>query len=177
MTLSSPPLSPSSSGPRVRPWLVALGALAVVLLAAVVALALVVRSHRADRSALEDARGTALLAGRQLILNLDAISAPTVDADLARVVAGATGDFAASFGKSQDELKKFVVGNATSSSGTILAAGVVSADTDSATVLVAVDRRVKDKTNPDGVVAHDRWQLSLEKHGGRWLVSDLQPVS
>jgi Mce-associated membrane protein len=54
---------------------------------------------------------------------------------------------------------------------------VVRADTDTATVLVAVDRTVKDSTDPQGAVAHDRWRVDLEKHGGRWLVSDLEPVA
>lgn len=151
--------------------------MAVLLAASAAALALVVRSHRADRNALDQARGDALLAGRQLLLNLDAISAPTVDPDIQRVVAGSTGDFKDSFVKAEPDLKKVVQDNATTSTGQILAAGVVRADSDSATVLVAVDRKLKDKTNPNGVVAHDRWQMALEKHGGHWLVADLQPVA
>lgn len=162
---------------RGRRLLAALTALVVLLVAGAVALALVVRSHRADRDALQQARSEALLAGRQLLLNLDAISANTVDKDLQRVVAGSTGDFRDSFAKAQADLKKLIVSNGTSSSGQILAAGVVRSDSDSASVLVAVDRRVKDKTNPAGAVAHDRWQVALEKHGGHWLVADLQPVS
>lgn len=154
-----------------------LSALAVVLLAAAVALTLVIRAHRADRGGFEQARSDSLVAARQLLLNLDAISAPTIDADVKRVTDGATGDFKDSFIKAQPDLKKIVMANSTQSSGNIQSAGIVRADLDSSTVLVAVDRRVKDKSNPNGAVAHDRWQLAMEKHDGRWLVADLQPVS
>ena len=46
-----------------------------------------------------------------------------------------------------------------------------------ATVLVAVDRVVKDSTTPDGTTAHDRWKVSLELRSGRWLVANLEAVA
>jgi Mce-associated membrane protein len=168
---------PSADDGRARTWLVVLSALAAALVVAVAVLSFVALSHRRDRQALEDARENALAAGRQAILNLDALSAATIDKDLARVVAGATGTFKEQFTKAQADLKELVVSRKTESSGQILSAGVVRSDTDTATVLVAVDRTVKDSTDKDGTVAHDRWRLDLEKHGGRWLVADLQPVA
>ncbi|MGB8649796.1 MAG: hypothetical protein WCD35_03955 [Mycobacteriales bacterium] len=163
--------------PRSRVLVVVLGALVLVLAASSIALAFVAKAHRDDRAALENARQSALTAGRQAIVNLDAISVTTIDSDLDRVLAGATGQFKDQFSKARADLKQLVLARKTVSSGTILSAGVVRADTDSATVLVAVDRLVKDTTSADGVTAHDRWRLDLEKHGGRWLVADLQPVS
>ncbi len=162
---------------RVRsPWVAVLASLAAVLLIACCVLALVVKSHRDSRSASDAAREAALSAGRQAILNLDALSAGTIDKDLARVVAGATGSFKDQFVKAQGDLKSLIVAGKTTSKGTILSAGVVRSDLDTATVLVAVDRLVKDTEHPDGVTAHDRWKLSLEKHGGRWLVATLDAV-
>lgn len=160
-----------------RTALIVLSVVAVLLIAASIALAIIGGQHKSARADLESARSDAVTAARQEILNLDSLSAATIDADLARVVAGSTGSFKAQFGKATAELKQVVVARKTVSTGTILSAGLVRADTDSATVLVAVDRTVKDTSNKDGVVAHDRWKLSLEKHGGRWLVADLQPVS
>ena len=162
---------------RARAWVVVLSALAAVLVVVVAVLSYVALSHRRDRQDLQVARENALAAGRQAILNLDALSAATIDKDLARVVAGATGTFKDQFTKAQGDLKQLVVSRQTQSSGEILSAGVVRSDTDTATVLVAVDRTVKDSTDKDGTVAHDRWRLDLEKHGGRWLVADLAPVS
>jgi Mce-associated membrane protein len=155
---------------------VALSVVAVVLLATSVALAVSVKAHQDDRDALDSARSAAVTAARQEVVNLDSLSWDTIDADLKRVLDGATGTFKDQFSRAQNDLKPVVVQRKSESSGTVLFAGVVRADTDTATVLVAVDRTVKDSTDPSGAVAHDRWRVDLEKHGGRWLVSDLQPV-
>ncbi len=175
MTVTSPEETvPARSRSRL---LVVLSALCVLLVLAVLVLALVVRSHRATRSDAATARENALAAGRQAILNLDALSATTIDKDLARVVAGATGTFKDQFVKAQGDLKSLVVAGKTESKGTILSAGVVRSDLDTATVLVAVDRLVKDTAHPEGVTARDRWRLDLERHDGRWLVATLDAVA
>lgn len=89
---------------------------------------------------------------------------------------GATGT---EFRTSQAKLKTIITTQRAVSCGTVIAAaaGVVRADAATATVFVAVDSQVKDISNAQGVVAHARWQLDLEHHGGRWLVAELQPVS
>jgi Mce-associated membrane protein len=161
---------------RARAAVVALSVVAVQLLATSVALAVSVKAHQDDRDALDSARSAAVTAARQEVVNLDSLSWDTIDADLKRVLDGATGTFKDQFSRAQNDLKPVVVQRKSESSGTVLFAGVVRADTDTATVLVAVDRTVKDSTDPSGAVAHDRWRVDLEKHGGRWLVSDLQPV-
>ena len=166
---------PSSRRPR--SVLLALIALAAVLAVLSTALAVQQRGHGQHRQRLEDARAAAVRAARQEILNLDGLSAATIDRDLGRVLDGASGTFGTEFRTSQANLKTIITTQKTVSSGTVIAAGVVRADEATATVLVAVDRRVKDTSNAQGVVAHDRWQLDLEQHGGRWLVTELQPVS
>ena len=160
-----------------RTGFVALFVLAVVLLVTAGVLGVVVQQHRSDRADLRAARESAVASARQSIINLDALSVTTIDADLDRVLAGATGKFKDQFGKARADLKALVQEQRTQSSGSIVSAAVVRSDLDTAEVLVAVDRTVKDTTNPQGAVAHDRWHVSLEKHGGRWLVADLQPVS
>ncbi len=156
---------------------VVLAVLSALLVVACVVLAVFWQFDRADRqhaaAAREAARGAAVTA----ILNLDALSTATIDRDLARVVAGATGDFKDQFTKAQADLKSLVVSRKTTSSGQILSAAVVRSDLDTATVLVAVDRLVKDSTTPNGTTAHDRWKLDLERHGGRWLVANLEAVA
>ena len=154
-----------------------LSVLAAALAAAAIALWLVVTNHQRARRDHEVARTAAVSAARQAIKNLDSLSAPTVDADVKRIVEGATGMFKDQFSKAQVQLKQIVVQRKTSSTATVLSAGVERSDSDTARVLVAVDRTVKDSTTPQGVVAHDRWKLELEKHAGRWLVADLEPVS
>lgn len=171
-----PPVRPSRSR-RARTAILVLSVLAGLLASASVALGVTVKSHLDDRDALDAARSAAVAAARQEIVNLDSLSWQTIDEDLKRVLAGATGTFKDQFTRAQKDLKPVVVQRKSVSTGTVLFAGVVRADTDTATVLVAVDRTVKDSTDPSGAVAHDRWRVDLEKHGGRWLVSDLQPVA
>lgn len=168
-------MTADSTGARTATRVLAL--LCVVLLAACVALGIVLKSHLSDRSALSDARDSALAAARQEIVNLDSLDHRSIDAGLKRVIDGATGTFKDQFTRAQADLKSLVSQRQSVSSGTVLSAGVVRADTNSATVLVAVDRTVKDSTSAAGAVAHDRWRIDLEKHDGRWLVSDLQPVA
>jgi Mce-associated membrane protein len=163
--------------PAARRAAVALVVVATLLLAASVALALTVKSHLDDANALDDAREAALTAARQEIVNLDSLAYSTIDRDLKRVLAGATGTFKDQFTRAQADLKAQVVQRKSVSTGNVVSAGVVRADTDSATVLVAAERTVKDKSSASGGTAHDRWRVDLEKHGGRWLVSDLEPVA
>jgi len=69
-----------------------------------------------------------------------------------------------------------VVENKVSSTGTILRAAIVSADLDSAVVLVAMDASVKNVGAPEGRLSHYRIQVDVVLDGGRWLVSRLQFV-
>ena len=154
-----------------------LSVLCVALAAASIALGVTVLAHRSDTDALDQARNAALAAARQEIVNLDSLNHASIDADLKLVLEGATGTFKDQFTRAQGDLKSLIVQRKSVSTGTVVQAGIVRADTDTATVLVAVDRTVKDSSAGNGAVAHDRWRVDLEKHGGRWLVSDLQPVA
>jgi Mce-associated membrane protein len=60
-----------------------------------------------------------------------------------------------------------------SSSATILDAGLVSSDKDSATVLVLADVTAKSSQDTKGTLRHLRMQLQLSFQGGRWLLAGL----
>jgi Mce-associated membrane protein len=168
--LDAPPV------PR-RTAVVVLSVVAAVLAAACIGLFLWAKDQKDDRAAFNQAREAASTAASQLVINLDALSAATIDADMKRVVDGATGTFKRQFSQSQSELKSYIVKQKISSKGELQSVAVIRSDTDTATVLVAVDRTFKDATHKDGVVANDRWKVTLEKHGGRWLVAELEPVA
>ncbi|MEV6968491.1 hypothetical protein AB0M47_25585 [Hamadaea sp. NPDC051192] len=127
---------------------------------------------------LETAHTEAVTAARQLAVNFVSISAGTVDADLARIAAGATGEFGDEFGRGMPGVREAVLTNKVQSAGTVLRAGLVSGDDDSAIVLVAIDATVSNVKAPDGRVSHYRMQLDLAKDdaSGKWLVSKLQFV-
>jgi Mce-associated membrane protein len=127
---------------------------------------------------LESAHGEAIAAARQLATNFVSISAASVDADLARIAAGATGEFGEEFGRGMPGVRQAVLENKVQSAGTVLRAGLVSGDEDSAIVLVAIDATVKNVKAPDGRISHYRIQLDLarESASGKWLVAKLQFV-
>ncbi len=180
MTSDSPQPAPSSSRltGHLRTYAVALGVLCLALLVASVVLAVQVRSRSASQQDLDQARADAVVAARQEMLNLDALSAATYDKDLARILAGATGTFqkqaASSFALAM--FKKPYLDRKSVSSGTIVVAGVVRADQSTATVLVADDRLLRDTSLKTGSVAKARWQFDMEKHDGHWLLANLERV-
>ncbi|WP_189197010.1 hypothetical protein [Micromonospora fulviviridis] len=156
----------------------ALTALLVMLLAAALAGA-GVQGHRwyVDR-ATEQARGAAVAAARQAAVNFVSVSAASVDRDLSRITAGATGDFKDEFTRGQAQVRAAVVENKVQSQGTVLRAGIVSGDRRRAVVLVAVDATVRNVKAPDGRPSHYRIQLDLvrDRDSGDWLVTKLQFV-
>jgi Mce-associated membrane protein len=131
-----------------------------------------------DQRQLAEARSQALAAARQTCVNFVSISASTVDSDLKRIADGATGQFKDEFTQDTAQVKAAVVQNKVDSHGTVLRAGVVSADRHSAVILVAVDATVKNASAPDGRLSHYRIQVNMARDAasGRWLVAQLQFV-
>jgi Mce-associated membrane protein len=165
------PAGPGRRG-RLLAW-----ALLLVLAAVLVAGGLLGR-HWYDQRQLDDARSQALAAARQECVNFVSISAAGVDADLKRIADGATGQFKDEFTQDTAQVKAAVVQNKVDSHGTVLRAGVVSADRHSAVILVAIDATVKNTSAPDGRLSHYRIQVNMARDAasGRWLVAQLQFV-
>jgi Mce-associated membrane protein len=150
----------------------------LVLLAAALAGLGVTGQQWYQQRRLEAARQGALAAAKQTTVDFVSISAATVDRDLQRISTGATGDFKDEFTRNMAQARTAVVENKVSSAGSVLRAALVSADLDSAVVLVAIDVSVRNTGAPDGRVSHFRIQvdLSVDPTSGRWLVSRLQFV-
>jgi Mce-associated membrane protein len=150
----------------------------VLLLVAVVAALAVTGQRWYQQQRLDAARQDALAAARQTTVDFVSISAATVDRDLQRIAAGATGDFKDEFNRGLSQVRTAVVENKVASTGTVLRSALVSGDLDSAVVLVAIDASVKNTGAPDGRISHYRIQvdLAVDPSSGRWLVSRLQFV-
>lgn len=161
--------------PRAAPYV--LGGVLVVLVA--VALAFTVRLVIVDHQvgADDDRRQAVLQAARQQALNFTTIGYKTVDRDIDRVIAGATGDFKASYQQNRKTIKETVTKNKSTSKGEVLDAGLVSIDSDSAVALVVADASVTNVAYKKPTLRNYRMQLDLAKVGDRWLVSDIQFVS
>jgi Mce-associated membrane protein len=151
--------------------------LAVLLVAALVA-AVVMGQRWYEHRRLDAAQQAALAAARQTTVDFVSISASTVDRDIQRIASGATGDFKDEFTRGTAQVRTAVVENNVESRGTVLRAGLVSGDLDSAVVLVAIDATVKNVRAPEGRLSHYRIQVDvvLDRKSGHWLVSRLQFV-
>ncbi|GIG87091.1 hypothetical protein [Plantactinospora endophytica] len=150
----------------------------VAVLCAVLALAGLFGYRWWQDRAVERAHGQALAAARQTTVNFVSVSASSVDSDLQRITAGATGEFREEFVRGQAKVRAAVLENKVESRGTVLRAGLVSGDRRHAVVLVAMDATVKNVNAPDGRPAHYRIQVDLtrEDDSDTWLVSRLQFV-
>ena len=99
-------------------------------------------------------------------------------ASIEQVKAGATGAFREQYEKSTGGVIEVIKRNKSVMTGEVLWAGVVSADEDSATVIVATSGTVANTQTSDKPVARSfRLQLSLVKEDDAWLTNDLQFVA
>lgn len=100
-----------------------------------------------------------------------------VDASIERVQALATGEFAEQYDRGTDELLELLGGARAVMTGEVVWAGVVTAATDSATVIVATTGTVaNDQTRQQPVARTFRLQIQLSLVDGAWKASDLQFV-
>jgi Mce-associated membrane protein len=126
----------------------------------------------------EEARRQEILqAARQQGVNITTLDHRSVERDLQRVLALSTGNFRAEFEAGTKDLTDLVVENKAVSTGEVLEAGIVTADSDSARVLVVADSTVSNSTTEEQQVRHYRMQLDLVRRGDRWLTSALTFVS
>lgn len=161
--------------PERRAQLVAMALVAVIVVLVAGAALLgnvVLRANRA-----EQARTDAMQAARQEAVNLVTLDHRHVDADVRNILAGSTGEFHDEYARDATRVKQIVTSNQVRSSGDILEAGVVTSDTDSATVLVVVDSTVRNKADQKGQLRHYRIQFEMSRQGSRWLARTLQFVT
>lgn len=153
--------------------LAVLGVVTVAL--AVVAVMLGSKVSAAQNTA--EQREAAVDAAKQAGVNLATMDYRHAGSDVNRLITGLTGPAKTEMEKTGRQQVVAQLGKVqTWSVGQVLSAGVVSSDSDSAQVLVVVDQTVRSADVPNGVVHHLRWQMTVDKVGGRWLVSKLEPT-
>ena len=169
------------SGPKGRRGLdIALGVL-VLLLAAGVAVGgfYVAREHqdREQAAADQDRYGDVLAAAREEIeafVNIDYRDAQkSIDA----VADGATGDFAEQYDSSTKDVVEILTRAKSVMDGEVLWAGVVDADNDSATVIVATTGTVANTQTGNKPVARQfRIKVDLVHEDGDWKTNNVEFV-
>ncbi len=170
-TASTGPSPPSGGGGRW--WLVA----PYAVLAGLVALLILLVLHGQDVNSRDNTRRAVLDAARNEALALTSISYRSTDRDLDRIVAGATGQLARQFASERTLLPAALQRTKSTTTGTILSAGLVrlSMSRMTAQVAVAVDATVTTQVGgrPAQALKHYRMVLSLQRVSGRWLASDV----
>jgi Mce-associated membrane protein len=149
--------------------------LIVLVVGALVAVGFLAAQSRAAASEREN-RAEALRVARQLTVNFTTLDYRSFDADMKRVQRLAAGDLAKQSSNVFAELRKLLAENKMVANGTVLEAGLVSFDQDSARALVVADGKVSNVQTKQPEVRHYRFQLDLSKEPEGWRVVDLQVV-
>lgn len=111
----------------------------------------------------------------QFSLRMDGVSGDDPEGYVKRVSELLTTKQKDKFAKEFSDFQKLGIQKGLTGTGTILSSGLADMDEDSATVLVAHDSTVK---ATDGTTQrHYRWNVTLRKVDGKWLVDDFTPVT
>ena len=168
---------PSPGRTSVLRWGVA-GFLTLVAVLAVVALVLEVTSLR-DRSEAvrsdESARSAVVRAAERFSVQVNNYDVSSVDDYQKTITPLLSPKFKGEFEKAMTDIVASVKQAKMTSKGEVLNSAVASLDPDSAKVLAVSDATVK--TVFDSRARHFRWEVSLVKIDGAWLVDDFTPVA
>ncbi|PPJ25555.1 hypothetical protein [Nocardia nova] len=150
--------------------------LAVWVLALIAAVSVLgVRIH--DNAAVADARSGALAAADAGVPKLLSYQADSVDRDLGSASGLLTGDFKNRF---QSLVRDTIVPAAkqqqTVTKASVVGKSVVKASVDAVTVLMFIDQSTTGKDTPQPRLDASRVRIQLDRVGGQWLISGLQPV-
>lgn len=128
------------------------------------------------RDRLSDEKAAAAAASAEVEGLID-ISGATSDADMARLLDGATADFRSELEAQADRLQEALAANRVEASGEAVSAGVVELDGDKATVIVAATGTVRNKSTRAAEPRNYRLKVELVRSDGDWLVSGLEFVA
>ncbi|MGH3333532.1 MAG: hypothetical protein ACRDPJ_19715 [Nocardioidaceae bacterium] len=128
-----------------------------------------------DAEAELDARVEVARVAEQFTARVNDYDPESVDDYQSSVGAMLSTKFRGEFEKAMEDIVRSVQEAKMDSQGNVIASGVASLDQDSARVLVVADAEVK--TVVDTRARHFRWEVSLVKVDGDWLVDNFTPVA
>lgn len=163
--------TPPSKKPMVASWRATLfGVAMVVVLAGLVGWLgfRVYQSHQAQAQ-----RSQFLQVARQGALNLTTIDWQHAEADVHRILDGATGEFYDDFAKRSQPFIEVLKQAQAKTVGTITEAGLESETTDSAQALVAVSVQTSNAGEPEQVPRAWRMRINVQKVGDQVKVSNV----
>ena len=169
--------TPGTSRTSVLRWGIA-AFLTLVAVLAVVALVLELTTLKGRSEAVqsdEAARSAVVRAAERFSVQVNNYDVASVDGYQATVTPLLSPKFKGEFEKAMTDIVASVKQAKMTSKGQVLTSAVASLDPDSAKVLVVSDANVK--TVFDSRARHFRWEVSLVKIDGAWLVDDFTPVA
>lgn len=122
-----------------------------------------------------DARADVVRVAEQFAVAVNNFDSNSVDDYRSTVSELLSTKFRGEYDKAMEDIVTSVQEAEMESQGEVLASGVATIDDDSARVLVVSDATVK--TVFDERQRHFRWEVSLVKVEGKWLVDDFTPVA
>lgn len=131
---------------------------------------------QSERSLVADEKA-AVAAAITEVEGLIDISGSTSDADMARLLDGATAGFRSELEAQADRLREALTENAVKATGEAVSTGVAKLAGDRATVIVAAVGTVANKKTKDAEPRNYRLQVDLQEVDGTWLVSGLEFVA
>jgi len=164
----SPPLS--------RGIAAVLAGLAVLAIIAVVVQLIVVRPRYQDAQAEDRARIEVTQAAERFAVQVNSYDSASIDDYQAGMRTLLTTKFSGEFEKAMADILPSVDEAGMTSQGKVITSAVTSVDPDSAEVLVVADADVTTVFD-DTLARHFRWDVSLVKVDGTWLVDNFTPVT
>ncbi|MGA9748602.1 MAG: hypothetical protein WBQ50_14175, partial [Nocardioides sp.] len=169
-----------SNADRISPRLsrgiaVVLAGLAVLAAVAVVVQLVVLQPRFEEVAATEQARIDAVRVAEKFAIEVNNYDSETIEDYQGRVSELLTTKFAGEFEQAMGDIVSSVGEADMTSKGEVITSAVASVDPDSADVLVVADADVT--TVFDDRARHFRWEVSLVKVDGAWLVDNFTPVT
>jgi Mce-associated membrane protein len=161
------------SGPAtygVRRWAcwVAGGMLVVLTGAAATLGALVFQQHQQDGRMAQ-----ALDAARSYAVTLTTTDQNTIDKNFAEVTAGATGEFKDAYSKAWSQMRKMLIDNKVTTTGTVIDAAAKAPHGDDVGVLLSVKQVIASAASPDPRTDFVSMSVTMRKVGGKWLAAQV----
>jgi Mce-associated membrane protein len=167
-------LTPKPPSTR-RQWArsnIALLCAGAVVVALSVALALSL-SALGNQDALGSSRTSALAAARTDAVQLASYNYGDLGRDFGVVVADSTPSFRRRFTESSDALKSTLTEYKATAEASVVSAGLVSASTSRAVVLVLLDQKIANSKQATPTTDRSQIEITLVSSGGRWLIDQV----
>jgi Mce-associated membrane protein len=164
-----------SAWSAIRKWVAGNRLLSVVTVALVVAVVLLVMTQLSlnrDNS-ITGARTSALATAKSYAVDLASYNYKKLNQDFGKVLAESTPTFKQDFTQDSNALKSTLTRYDASAQANVIAAGLVSATTSRAVVLVFLNQTVVNTLQKNKPTTESRVELTLLRSGGRWLIDQV----